>query len=273
LTIPRVKGLMAGVKVRIHRKEITGIKNNLRYKLMYRKLKTHTLCASKAVKNELVELGWLEPSSIEVIHTGVHPEEFRPKGSRKFREEMGVPEDSVLVGCLSRLSSIKGLDYLIKTVPGIRERFPHARFALVGTGRLEDELKSLASRLKVDDAVTFPGFRSDTPDVLRSFDIMAHPSTSTEGFPNSILEAMACGTPVIGSKVAGIPEAITHGETGLLVEPRDEKSLMEAIITLLSEPDTRQNMGKAAREDVERRFDFRGQMKKLEKWLLDVTAG
>ena len=174
------------------------------------------------------------------------------------------------MGSFSRLSSIKGLDYLIRTVPGVRERCPQARFALVGTGRVEGELKSLAAELGVDDVVTFPGFRSEAPDILRSFDIVAHPSVSTEGFPNSIVEAMACGRPVIGSKIAGIPEAVIHGRTGLLVEPRDEGALMEAIRGLISDADLRREMGKAAREEAERRFDLRGQMTELEKWLLEI---
>lgn len=263
-------GLMAGVKARVRRKGISGVKNNRRYRWMYRNLATHTLCVSEAVKDELDRLEWLKPASMKVIYTGVDPDEFKPEGSRNFRKEAGISEDEVLVGCLSRLSSIKGLDYLIRTVPGVRERCPQTRFALVGTGRVEGELKSLAAELGVDDAVTFPGFRSEAPDILRSFDIVAHPSVSTEGFPNSIVEAMACGRPVIGSKIAGIPEAVIHGRTGLLVEPRDEGALMEAICGLVSDVGLRREMGKAAREEVEKRFDFRKRMAELEKWLLEI---
>ncbi len=265
-------GSIAGVKVRVRRKGITGVKSNSRYRWMYRNLATHTLCVSEAVKNELARLGWLEPDSMRVIYTGVDLSEFKPEGSRDFRDELGLTEDEVLVGNLSRLSSIKGLDYLIRTVQGVRERHPHARFALVGTGRVEGELKALASELGADDALAFPGFRTDAPDILRSFDIVAHPSVSTEGFPNSIVEAMACGKPVIGSEIAGIPEGVIHGKTGLLVSPRDEGSLMEAICGLISDVDLRREMGKAAREDAERRFDFRKQMAGLEQWLVEITS-
>jgi len=266
-------GLMAGVKVRVHRKGISGVKNNRRYRWTYRNLKTHTLCVSEAVRDELARLEWSEPSSLRVIYTGADLDEFNPEGSRNFRKESGISDNEVLVGSLSRLSSIKGLDYLIRTVPGVRERHPEARFALVGTGRVEGELKSLASGLGVDDVVMFPGFRTDAADILRSFDIVAHPSVSTEGFPNSIVEAMACGKPVVGSGISGIPEAVIHGRTGLLTEPRDEVSLMESICGLISDIDLRIEMGQAARKEAERRFDLKERMKELEEWLLEMIAG
>jgi len=263
---------LAGVKIRIHRKGISGLKRKPRYRWIYRHFRTHTMCVAEAVKKEIEETGWLDPAGLKTIHNGVNLDEFRQEGSRNLRAELGVDEDGVLVGALARLSSIKGLEYLIDAAPIIMEKAPGVKFALVGTGRLEEELKSRASRLGLGDSLVFTGFRSDPPDALRSFDIAVLPSVHSEGFSNSVIEAMACARPVVGTSVAGTPEAVVDGETGLIVPPRDSDALAQAVLKLVSNTELRSAMGRAGRLRVESNFDYIEKFKEFEKWLFEITG-
>jgi len=271
LRLGGLAALAAGIKTRVHRKGITGLKNTARYKWIHRNLRTHTLCASEAVLREIESLGWVDKESLRVIYSGVDVEEFQPEGSRNLRMELKIGDDEVLIGTLSRLSSIKGLEYLLKAVPLIRGQSKTTRFALVGTGRIEEELKSLAKNMGIADVTAFPGFRP-AADALRSFDIVVLPSVSTEGFPNSVIEAMSCGRAVVASRLAGIPEAVIDGETGLVVPPRDETALGEAILRLVTDFSLRRRMGESARERAKRHFDYRTKFEELEKWLTEIIS-
>ncbi len=114
---------------------------------------------------------------------------------------------------------------------------------IIGDGPKTDELQQLAAALGVPS--TFAGFRTDIPDILSASDAAAHLSTA-EGLPNSVLEAMACGLPVIASNATSHAEQVTDGEHGYLVPPGDVESVTQAILRLTSAPEERARMGQAA---------------------------
>lgn len=263
--------MLAGVKVRVHIKGISGIKNNRRYRFSYNHLRTHLLCVAEAVREEILNLGWMSPERVKTIHNGVDLTRFTPHGSRKLREEIGAGDSDLVVGAAARLSSIKGFEYLIEAMPYVLERFPSAKCVLAGKGRMEEMLKEKTMELKVEKAVYFVGFKEDVADVNRSLDIMVHPSVHTEGLPYSLLEAMACGKPAIGTPVAGIPEALIDGEMGLIVPLRDAVSLAKAIIRLGEDSQLRARMGASARKRVEEHFDHFKKMTEFEKWLVEIV--
>jgi glycosyltransferase involved in cell wall biosynthesis len=107
--------------------------------------------------------------------------------------------------------------------------------------------------------VHFLGFRSDVAEVLNAFDVFVLPSLY-EGLPNAVLEAMACGLPVVATKVDGTPEAVIDGQSGILVPPADPKRLEEALVRVLSDAPLRRRLGRGARKRVETDFALGGQI-------------
>ena len=134
---------------------------------------------------------------------------------------------------------------------------------MVGDGPEEQHLRAEVQARGLKEEVIFLGFRDDIPNVLKEVDILVLPST-TEAFPRVVIEGMAMGLPVIGTSVGGIPEAIVHGKTGLVVPPRDPGALHEALRILITSPDLRTRFGIEGRKRVETLFDNELNVHKVE---------
>jgi glycosyltransferase involved in cell wall biosynthesis len=163
-----------------------------------------------------------------VIYNG-RPDSFfqpcDPTIRSRIREELGIPMDSVVCTTIARMEVMKGYQYLLSAMEQLKDypTWQDLKFVWIGTGTLENRLRSLAAEIGVDDSIHFLGFRSDIEDLLEASDMFALPS-QYEGMPLSIIEAMAKGLPVIASGVSGIPEAL--GSTGFLTaDPRENPSL------------------------------------------------
>jgi glycosyltransferase involved in cell wall biosynthesis len=198
----------------------------------------------EAAKETLVSAG-VEPRIVHVVHSGVAPPPMIE--ATDIRREFGIEPDERLVGTVGELVEAKGQRHLIEAASLILEKIPQTKFMIVGSGRLEAELKSRVSRLGVADSIIFAGFRDDVGNCLDAFDVFVLPSES-EGLNNSIVEAMMMGTPVAATNVGGIPEIVKHGETGLLVPPGNPAMLADAVMNLLSNPEDAGAMASAGRE-------------------------
>ena len=148
----------------------------------------------------------------------------------------------------------KGHDLLLEAFDRLRGQFPEARLLLVGDGIRRPWVESLARARGLNGWVTFTGFREDVPDLLGAMDCFALASTRTEGVPQSLLQAMAAGVPVVASAVGGIPEAIEDGATGLLVPPGDPGALAAALGSVLKDPESAHRRAAAGRALVAARF-------------------
>ena len=164
------------------------------------------------------------------------------QGSAPARSE-GVP-DGPFVLSLGQLDGQKGHRVLLSAWPGVLRSHPAARLVLVGDGPCRPELEAQAQALGVAPSVTFAGFRAPSGAFVAACRLLVQPSL-TEGMPNAVLEAMAAGKPVVGSRVGGIPELVLDGETGLLVAPDDPAALAAAIVALLDDPARGARMGRA----------------------------
>jgi len=154
----------------------------------------------------------------------------------------------LVITCISRLSPEKGIDYLIRAIPDVLERFPQTKFLIAGGGRLKDSLCAIAEELGVKDSVRFIGAfeHQCLPEIMNQTDIVVQPSLN-EGLGGSLIEAMAWGKPIVASAVGGIPQLVRHGINGLLVPPRDSHGLALALNQLLADPSLRRRMGLAGR--------------------------
>jgi glycosyltransferase involved in cell wall biosynthesis len=182
---------------------------------------------------------------------------------------------------VSRLSPEKGIEYLLRAVAELRDRAdrnyePELKLnvVLAGDGPSRESLVWLTAELRLDDRVRFLGevTHEDVPRVLESCDIFAMPSLA-EGFGVSALEASAMELPVIASDIHGIPDVVRDGRTGILTPPRDVTAIADAIARLLNDPELRGRMGAAGRAYVEQHYQWRDNVKLMERLYEEARDG
>jgi len=232
-----------------------------------------------AVRDWLVGDGY-DPDRIAVIPNGVDLARFdAPVDSAAVRGSLGIEPDAPLVTVVSRVTRLKGLEQFIGAAAVLAERHPRARFLVAGEPAPGDELylaslKRLAARLGIGDRLVFAGLRQDVPALLGASTVAVMPSLN-EALSNSLLESMAAGVPTVATRVGGTPEALTDGESGLLVPPGDMAALAAAVRRLLDDPAAATAYGRAARRVIEQRFSLRTMVAATERLyvgLLQRTA-
>jgi glycosyltransferase involved in cell wall biosynthesis len=205
------------------------------------------VAVSNAVMKHALSLG-ASSGKVKVIPNGVDLEEFKPR--REFKK-IGVRK----VLFVGRLFSNKGVQYLVKAAPMVLAKHPCVEFIIVGKGPMEAELRNMVRRLNIEHAFKFLGIVPSIPEVMSQCDIFVRPSL-TEGMPLTILEAMACGLPVIASKISGSSEVIKDGETGILVEVGNVEQLSNAVIRLLEDENYAERIRIRAYEFVKKHYSW-----------------
>jgi len=220
-----------------------------------------------AEEQELIDDYAADPDKVVVIPSAVNIERYRPEAMAEARAKIDLPEDCPIIAYIGRMLPRKDPSNIVRALQIlVNEHGSDALLLLVGGETREPdpaatpaigELQRLASELDVADRLRFTGKRQ--PDELRWFYSAANVAVTTpwyEPFGLTPLEAMACGTPVIGSAVGGITYTIADGETGFLVPPRDPNALAARLRQLLDDPPLRARMSRAARERVEQSFTW-----------------
>ncbi|GAK50566.1 glycosyl transferase group 1 [Candidatus Moduliflexus flocculans] len=164
---------------------------------------------------------------------------------RDIRQQFGMTDNMKLIITVGRLHQQKGYDDLIPVIPHILKEFPDARFLWVGDGPQRNHLQQRLEEYGIASHVTFTGFRQDVSVLLHAADLFVFP-THFEGLPFAVLEAMACGAPVVSSRAASLPEIIEHGTHGLLFRTGDSCELLETIRWALRHPEQMQTMAQQA---------------------------
>jgi|WetSurMetagenome_2_1015567.scaffolds.fasta_scaffold11833_6 glycosyltransferase involved in cell wall biosynthesis len=170
--------------------------------------------------------------------------------------ELGWDAAQPLVVAVGRLEPEKNYALLLRAIDRLRPRFPAIRCLLVGDGTCRAALAGLVESLGLARNVTLAGARADIPDLLGAADVFVL-SSIKEGLPVSLLEAMAAGKGIVATAVGGIPETIRDGGNGLLVPSGDVEALAGGIARLLADEGLRTRLGRSARADVERDYDVR----------------
>ncbi|MBI3670369.1 MAG: glycosyltransferase family 4 protein [Acidobacteria bacterium] len=211
------------------------------------------LTISRFVAESVVASG-LPASQVEIVYEGV---EVPPLPSEEAqcvaRRRWGVGEDETLVGCVGYLLPEKGQRFLIRALPAVREHFPNCRLLLAGHGPCRARLGNLVRDLQLESAVHFAGFVEDVAQVYAALDLFVFPSLA-EPLGTSLVAAMAYGLPVVAVNSGGVPEYVTHGQTGLLVSAANPNAIAAAVTGLLRDPEQAHRLGGAARETIEQRF-------------------
>jgi glycosyltransferase involved in cell wall biosynthesis len=215
-----------------------------KYNLFHR-----VITISEAIRDVLKEQG-VEAGKLRCVPSALDPTPFEnPVRRQALLDEFSLPHDSRLVGMAAQFIPRKGHEVLLKAIPAILKGCPVARFLLFGKGPGRDAVVQQVQEAGLEEVVRFPGFRSDLPSLLPHLDLLVHPATM-EGLGVILLQAGASGVPVVASAAGGIPEAVVHEETGLLVPPGDPEALSAAVLCLLTDEARSRAMGESARRRV-----------------------
>jgi glycosyltransferase involved in cell wall biosynthesis len=199
--------------------------------------------------------GFLRKDRIVCIGNGVEIDKYTKSFPRKeIRDSLGIAEDEKVIGFIGRIVREKGVVDLARAYLRVLERFPEARLLVIGETLPSDRDKKAKQMLEgfitennLDNKVIFTGFRDDIPELLSIMDVFVLPSYR-EGMPNTILEAMASGKPVIATNIRGCREEVINERTGLLVERSDVDGLAKAILGIISNTDLAKAMGEKGKE-------------------------
>ena len=230
----------------------SAVKRGLGARLTFRFLADRYVTPSEHCRGELLRTGCFRPERIRAVPNGVAVPPDDPGARQRVRDELGLGQGRVLIAT-SRLHRMKGHAQLLEAVAMLRGHFPGLRLVVAGDGVERTKLEAQAAELGIAEAVVFTGFRPDVTALLRAADLFVLPSLR-EGMPNTALEAMAVGLPVVASAVDGVPEVVADGETGLLVSPGDPQFLCDTIGRLLTEPELAAALGRAGRQRVRDHF-------------------
>jgi glycosyltransferase involved in cell wall biosynthesis len=237
---------------------------------------TAIFAVSDSVRGDLIGLG-LEAQKIYTVHNAVDADFFdpdKPLESRpSIRRQFGIPGDAPIAGIAARMNPWKGQRELIGAVSRLRETFPDLHVVILGADvpEMRSDYEMRAREGGIADRVHFGGYQKDVRPFLHEFDLFVHPSYG-EPFGLSIVEAMAMRKPVIACSTGGVPEIITHGRDGWLVEERSTEAVATAMTTLLNDGALRRRLGECARETVRERFSPRRQCAAVAQRYADLIA-
>lgn len=226
------------------------------------------VCVCEADAEKGAVLGLIDPAKSLVIRNGIElPEPVEPGG---FRSELGIG-DKPLVLTVGQLRPKRDYVTLIEAWARVSVRFPSATLAIIGAGPLERSLRDLANDRSVAHTARFLEPRPDLRPAYADADIFAL-SPRWAGLPYVVLEAMSHGLPVLATATDGIPEAVTDRVTGLLVPPEDPRTLAEALMWAISEPEKAARLGAAGRARVEHEFGLVAMAEKVAALYREVAG-
>ena len=223
------------------------------------------LVRSESLRRAVVDLG-CDEKKIEIMRTGIPIDDF------PFHERSSPQNGEWRFVQACRLIDKKGLAVALRAFASFLKRYPQAKFTIAGEGPLLARLQQLTHELHIDNHVSFAGFVSQEQlrEIFYASHVFLHPSEvgpdgNQEGIPNSMLEAMATGLPVFATRHGGIPEAIEHGISGILVPEQDAAALGQALFDAAEDRQRLVEIARTGAEVVRQKFDLRAQAQRLEE--------
>lgn len=240
-------------------------------KITARMTKPHFVCCSQFVADSYQKKLGVNPSDISVIYNLVNPKNLSCKADEPnlIRQTLDIPEDGFIYINVGRLDLPKGQAYLLKAFQKVLLQIPQAFLVLIGAGPSETDYKELAKSLKIDHRVRFLGRKKGIGAYLEMADVFVFP-TLFEGFGIALVEAMTKRLPCVATRLDVIEEIIDDKVSGLLIAPRSESEIAEAMIRLYKDPELRISLGQQAFQKAENQFFSNVIIPKWNKLYLDV---
>lgn len=263
---PQAVGRRSGCRVLVSQRNLgywlTPVRRRV-YRWSNRRYVHRMIVNADAVRKQVVKDRLCPDEKIVVVPNGIDLQRFRPRDRREARERLGLDPDRLTVGMVGTLKAIKGQDDLLGALEILGARDVRPQVVLVGAGPDRKRLEERVRAGGLAGQVRFLGRREDVETIYPAFDVCVLCSR-TEGFPNVLLEAMACGCAAVSTPVGGVPEAMVDGENGLRYPVGDEEALSEHLARLLGDGTAARALGDGARRTVEARFAFERMQKELE---------
>lgn len=204
------------------------------------------LCVSDFIA-DMVRADVQRPERVCTVHSGIDVARFHHRKSTMIHEELGLGNGIQLVGNVSALADHKDYFTFLDTIQLLVNERTDVHAVIIGTGPMENEIRRYAQSLNLHKKVTFMGFKNNLEKWLPCLDVLLFPS-KTEGLGTSVLDAMACGVPVVASNAGGIPELVKNEENGLLVQVKDAEGFFKACMRLLDDKDLRNRITANAKQ-------------------------
>ena len=198
------------------------------------------VAASEAIRQMLVADGIAAERTV-TVHEGIDVDRVAAAPKVNVHEAFWLPHNAPVVGNVAALVPHKGHRHLIEAAALVVREIPDVRFVILGEGELRDHLERQVKEHRLEKHVLLPGFRADVLGCMKGFDLFVM-SSVTEGLGTSLLDAMACSTPIVATTAGGIPEVVDDGVTGVLVPPRDHQAMADAIVRMLSDEPRRRRL-------------------------------
>ncbi len=235
---------------------------------------THVIAVSESTRNFLVEHEGVPQGRVTTIHNGIDLETYRPRPEQRAaaREKISLPVGAFVVGGIGRLTFQKNFALFLDVASGIVRSHPNAVFVIAGTGEDEPTLRNQAARLGLGERVRFLGYVGDMPALWPALDGLLLTSRY-EGLPITILEAMACGVPIVASNLDGMREILRDGENATLVPPGEAATFVAGVRTLIEQPSLAARYAEAALATVRAGYSAQAMARNVEAIYLRYLEG
>ena len=230
------------------------------------RLSSAAIAVSKDCAVHHIKRCHVPPEKVIVIPNGVDLDKLsKAPYPHQALEKWNIDNDSIVIGCVGRLSPIKGHIYMIRAMPEVLEKYSNAYLLIIGHGPEKQNLLDEAKRISVSKNVILTGLRRDVASLLKALTVFVLPTAEVEGLPLSVAEAMGAGVPVVASDVGGVSEIVKDEETGLLVLPKDPSQLSKAVLRILDQQELSARLSHNASKLCQEELAFEIIGKKIEK--------
>lgn len=282
---PSVVGLLGAVLARTKYRVMTRhysdyhtrVNKNwhVRIDQMCNRLSHKIIGVSQHTSEHIINVEHAPPEKVVTIYNGIDFERVKTSGNdfkSRIRKEFAA-EDKFLILTTGRLHPEKGYPYLFEAVPKLKKLAEKPFLWLIaGKGALQEDFRRKVADLGADDVVRFIGFRKDMPDLMGASDLFVLPSVA-EAFGVVFAEAIYLGTPIVATKIGGIPEIVTDGVDGVLIPSADSNAIAEAVADLLNNPDKLKSLAGGGREKIIERFEFEDMTRQYEAVYEELING
>jgi len=244
------------------------IPNNFSSKWLYSRSASHIITTGKALREQVIKETGTASSNVTSIPTGIDTNRFHPRDKKSSRIKIGIDPDTNYIGIVATLRSWKGHEFLIDAFSTLD--IENWKLIIVGDGPQMQTLTKKISTLKLENKVICSGQQPAPEHWFNAMDIFCLPSYANEGVPQSVLQAMLSGLPIITTPVGAILDAVKNNESAYVVPPKDSDSLAHAIHTLIEAPEIRSQLGKKARAIATENFTLEKMLNEMESLFISI---